>query len=971
VGPSKLILLSPLQGWSAPLAEAPDAVFAGQMMGDGVAIDPIGGVLHAPCDGILVVVPTSKHAVTLRADNGAEILLHVGIDTVGLGGEGFELHVREGQRVRAGDRLISFDLDLLARRAKSLLTPVIVTDTMGFSISRRSQNCSLQVGDFLMEILQTADISHAGTVDSHDIGPAPDAGAAVAQGGVGGTRTGVTAASDAAVPSVPGHAVERSVLVLLEHGIHARPAASLAAALKGLAADVNVVFGARKANAKSPVGLMALGVRKGDEILVRAAGVDADAAIAALERAIAGGAVVGGSPPHGAGVGTGVGAVNGGASRPNVAGSGAASGGTPRVAGTGEAAPAQGGGARAVAVGPATGTGAASGGAPNVAGTATAGEPAAAGVGLGAGGPTPVGVAPARADAVPLPDKTLKGVVASRGLGVGLAFQFARSTIEVAEAGAGAARENTEFDRAREAVRADLERTVSSGNGAAREIAEAHLGLVDDPDLVEGARRLIESGKSAGYAWRAVLRDGVEALRALSDPRMAERADDLLDLESRVLSALSGHTAAGPELPAESILIANELLPSQLVALDGSKLAGICLAAGGATSHVAIIAAAMDIPTLVATGPAALTVATGTPVVLDAEGGWLYIDPARVHIELARTQLAEKRARRAAEQQAAQRECRTADGARIEVFANVGSEAEAHAAVRNGAEGSGLLRTEFLFLDRVAPPDEAEQLEKYQQIARALDGRPLTIRTLDIGGDKPIPYLPLPHEDNPALGLRGVRTSLWRPDLLRIQLRAILRVRPVGACRILLPMITDPGEIRAVRLMIDDLRKEVGYREPIALGAMIETPASAVMADRIAREVDFLSVGTNDLTQYTLAMDRGHPELAARLDALHPAVLRLIAKTVEAARVHGRTVAVCGGLASDPVAVPVLIGLGVHELSMVPAVIPQLKALISTLSVDECTALATHALERETAEAVRALTLRTVSGLDATGRARE
>jgi phosphoenolpyruvate-protein phosphotransferase len=865
VGPSKLILLSPLQGWSAPLAEAPDAVFAGQMMGDGVAIDPTGASLHAPCHGTLVVVPTSKHAVTLRADNGAEILLHIGIDTVALGGEGFELHVREGQRVRAGDLLVSFDLDLLARRAKSLLTPVILTDTMGFSISRRSENCSLQVGDFLMEILQTADIAHAGATEPRGI--------------------------------APGHgAVERSLLVLLEHGIHARPAASLAAAVKSLAADVSVVFGARKANAKSPVGLMSLGVRKGDRIVIQAAGADAEAAIAAVERAIGGGAGAGGG--------------------------GAASG---------------------------------------------------AGIGTG---PTAAGAALSRGGAAPQPDRTLKGVVASRGLGVGLAFQFARAAIDVVEAGAGVTRERAEFDRARETVRADLERTVTSGNDAAREIAEAHLGLVDDPDLVEGARRLIESGKSAGYAWRAVLRDGIEALRALNDPRMAERADDLLDLESRVLSALSGLMSAGPELPAESILFASELLPSQLVALDGSKLAGICLAAGGATSHVSIIAAAMDIPTLVATGPAALHVATGTPVVLDAEGGWLYIDPPRMHIELARSRLAERRARRAAEQQAAQRECRTADGMRIEVFANVGSEAEAHAAVRNGAEGSGLLRTEFLFLDRVAPPDEAEQLEKYQQIASALGGRPLTIRTLDIGGDKPIPYLPLPHEDNPALGLRGVRTSLWRPDLLRIQLRAILRVRPAGICRILLPMVTDPGEIRAVRLMLDELggeesRDPTSHREPIALGAMIETPASAVMADRIAREADFLSVGTNDLTQYTLAMDRGHPELAARLDALHPAVLRLIAKTVEAAKVHGRTVAVCGGLASDPVAVPVLIGLGVHELSTVTAVIPQLKALIATLSVDDCTALATQALERETAEAVRALTLRTVSGLDATGRARE
>jgi len=884
----------------------------------------------------------------LRADNGAEILLHIGIDTVALGGEGFELHVREGQRVRAGELLVSFDLELLARRAKSLLTPVILTDTMGFSIPRRSENCSLQVGDFLMEILPTADIAQAGVIEPGGVATELDAGAAVAQGGVGGTRAGVTAAPDAVIAAAPGHGVaERSVLVLLEHGIHARPAASIAAVAKSLAADVSVVFGARKANAKSPVGLMSLGVRKGDQIVIQAAGPDAGAAIAALERAIAGGTAAGGTA-----AGAGVGA---------------------RVAASGNSASPR---------------GAASG----------------AGIATGASGPATPGAASARDGTAPQPGKTLKGVVASRGLGVGLAFQFARATIDVVEAGSGVAQESAELARARDTVRADLARTVSSGNVAAREISEAHLGLIDDPDLVEGARRLIESGKSAGYAWRAVLRDGIEALRALNDPRMAERADDLLDLESRVLSALSGHTPAGlsppaqspappaqspappaqspappaqsPAPPAQFILFANELLPSQLVALDGANLAGICLAAGGATSHVSIIAAAMDIPTLVATGPAALHVATGTPVVLDAEGGWLYIDPPRMHIELARSQLAEKRAKRAAEQQAAQRECRTADGARIEVFANVGSEAEAHAAVRNGAEGSGLLRTEFLFLDRVAPPDEAEQLEKYQQIASALGGRPLTIRTLDIGGDKPIPYLPLPPEDNPALGLRGVRTSLWRPDLLRIQLRAIVRVRPAGICRILLPMITDPGEIRAVRQMLDEIREEEGqeptsHRGPIALGAMIETPASAVMADRIAREADFLSVGTNDLTQYTLAMDRGHPELAARLDALHPAVLRLIAKTVEAAKVHGRTVAVCGGLASDPVAVPVLIGLGVHELSTVTAVIPQLKALIATLSVDDCTALARHALERETAEAVRALTLRTVSGLDAAGRSRE
>jgi phosphoenolpyruvate-protein kinase (PTS system EI component) len=329
-----------------------------------------------------------------------------------------------------------------------------------------------------------------------------------------------------------------------------------------------------------------------------------------------------------------------------------------------------------------------------------------------------------------------------------------------------------------------------------------------------------------------------------------------------------------------------------------------------------------------------------------------------VHIELARSQLAEKRARRVAEQLAAQRECRTADGTRIEVFANVGSEAEAHTALRNGAEGSGLLRTEFLFLERTAPPDEVEQLEQYQQIAHALEGRPLTIRTLDIGGDKPIPYLPLPHEENPALGLRGVRTSLANPALLETQLRAILGVRPPGQCRILLPMITEASEVTSVRQLLEKICAEVGVRRTPALGVMVETPASAVLADRLLAVADFLSIGTNDLTQYTLAMDRGHPQLAARLDAMHPAVLYLIDAAARAAAGRGRLVAVCGGLASEPLAAALLVGLGVHELSAVGAVIPQLKACLSRVTVAQCRMLARAALAAPDAMEVRALARR-------------
>jgi phosphocarrier protein FPr/phosphocarrier protein len=662
----------------------------------------------------------------------------------------------------------------------------------------------------------------------------------------------------------------RRVRVALEHGIHARPAAQIVNALKGLAAQASLVAQGRSANARSTVALMKLGVRKGDEVEVHAAGEDAASAITAIATLLAARSV---QPTE--------------VSKPTPV--------TPQAA---------------------------------------------------------ADTADVRAGAA------LPGVIASRGLAVGHAARLAVREIEVTQVGAGVAPETAQLDRARAQVRARLEAARASASGTAREIVEAHLELLDDPELTEKALALIVAGSSAGHSWRQAIRGSIEALRSLGDPRMAERVDDLLDLERQVLLSLSGNAgAAAQELPPDSILIAEELLPSQFVALDASRLAGIGLAAGGATSHVAILAGALGIPALVALGPAVRRIGEGTPLLLDADAGLLHVDPGADRLNATRRQLERRAARGAAEREAAQQDCYTADGLRIEVFANIGSLAEAQAAARNGAEGCGLLRTEFLFLERETPPSEAEQQAEYQQLAAALAGKPLTVRTLDIGGDKPIPYLPLPAEENPALGLRGVRTSLWRPDLLRQQLRAILGVRPYGQCRILLPMITDVAEIRSVRAMVEEARAEIGRHEPIELGVMIETPASALLAESIAVEADFFSIGTNDLTQYTLAMDRGHPELAARLDALHPAVLRLIAHTAEAAQRCKRMVAVCGGLASDPVAAPILIGLGVRELSAVPSVIPRLKALIRKLTLADCTGIARQALARSTAEAVRALAL--------------
>jgi len=327
-------------------------------------------------------------------------------------------------------------------------------------------------------------------------------------------------------------------------------------------------------------------------------------------------------------------------------------------------------------------------------------------------------------------------------------------------------------------------------------------------------------------------------------------------------------------------------------------------------------------------------------------------------LEAARARVASGRRQQLAARAAAQDNCVTRDGQRIRVYANVGSRADALAAVANGAEGCGLLRTEFLFIDRDTAPDEQEQLRSYEAIATALDGRPLVLRLMDVGGDKPLRYLPLPPEDNPALGLRGVRTSLAYPGLLRTQLRAALRVAPADVVELLIPMVTDRDEVRQVRALIDELCRELGRRNDVRLGVMIETPAAAVSASRLLRDVDFLSIGSNDLTQYTLAMDRGHAALAARADALHPGVLRLIAATGSAGAESGRLVAVCGAVAADPAAVPVLIGLGIGELSVVPAAIPQIKEQIRSLRLDSCKELAASCLQLDTATEVRAAVAR-------------
>jgi multiphosphoryl transfer protein len=811
-------ITSPMAGWVIPLDAVPDPVFAERMLGDGLAIDPAEGLVRAPAAGTILSVHAARHAVTIEAEGGAVLLIHVGLETVALAGEGFDAKVAAGDRVAAGDVLLSFDLDGVGRRAKSLITPVIVTNGDAFAIADRAGEGMIAAGASLLTLIAKTECI-----------------AAEAQG---------------------GPTIERALVVPLRHGIHARPAARLAECARGFDAALTLVAeDERTASLTSPVAMLALALSHGARVTLRATGSQAEAAVAAVAALI--------------------------------------------ESGMGEGAPI-------------------------------------------------VEAAPAMiAAAMP---SMLRGVSAAPGIASGIAWRPPVIRFDLVRQGKGIKEERASLQTALDAVRADLLQS-SEGGASGASIAEAHLAFLDDSALLEEAGRRTAAGDSAGFAWQAAVDGFARQLGASGDRRFAERVDDLRDLSTRVLAALSG-TVIALDPPEGAILAATDVLPSQLMALAGKSLAGIAAGGGGPTSHAAIIAAGMGLPMVAALGTDIERIAPGTPLLLDAEAATLTIDPSPTLLAERRA-AAERAARfRAAAEVRAHDHAVTRDGTRIEVVANLGSLADAKAAVTAGAEGCGLLRTEFIFLDRATPPDEDEQHGIYQSIADALEGRPLIVRTMDIGADKPAPWLPMATEENPALGLRGVRIGLVRREILASQLRALLRVD--GDVRIMLPMIVDAGELAAVRAMLEAEATALGRSAP-PLGVMVETPSAALLAESLAREAAFLSIGSNDLSQYALAMDRGNPAVAGQLDALHPAVLRLIASTAAGGARHDRWTGVCGGIAADPVAVPLLVGLGVTELSVPPKMVAVIKAHVRALDHDACRALAEQALSADHAGAVRDL----------------
>lgn len=555
----------------------------------------------------------------------------------------------------------------------------------------------------------------------------------------------------------------------------------------------------------------------------------------------------------------------------------------------------------------------------------------------------------------------LTGVAASAGVAIGPAHRLGGVFAAPPDREAHSADDETRaLDDALIGARAAIEHdrdTVAARAGAAdAAIFDAHLALLDDDALLDPARAAIAEGATAERAWYEAAQQVGALYRNLEEPLLQERAADVLDVGRRVVTAITG-AGSGARAAASGIVVADELTPADAAGLDPEQVLAIVTARGSTTAHAAILARALGLPAVVGLGPEVLAVADGTTLLLDGEAGTVMVNPPADLVSDAQERRARTEERRAAARARAHEPAVTRDGERIEVFANLGTGSDAAHAVELGAEGVGLLRTEFLFLGRDELPGEDEQAQTLREIAQALGGRPLIVRTLDAGADKPLPALPMPPEDNPFLGVRGIRLALARPEVLATQFRAILRVAAEYPVRTMLPMVSTLAEISAAGEILDAARRDTGIDAPMELGIMVEVPAAALAAERLAAHVDFFSVGTNDLTQYTMAAERGDARLAPLLAGPQPAVLRLVQATVAGATAHGRWVGVCGELAGDPAAAVLLAGLGVTELSMAAALVPEAKAALREVALADARAAAQAALEADDADAARGLAL--------------
>lgn len=559
----------------------------------------------------------------------------------------------------------------------------------------------------------------------------------------------------------------------------------------------------------------------------------------------------------------------------------------------------------------------------------------------------------------------LKGIPAAPGLAHGKTvivseLELEIPNYEISDSGDEIQRMMAAIEKAQQQLIEIKEEVEARSEKNEAEIFEAHRMILEDVALIDRAKKSINEGTNAEKAWMDAIEFFAQMMEQIPDETLASRALDIRDVGRRVLGLMLGISAGRSALTEPSIIVGDDLTPSDTVSLDKDLVLGFITARGGPTSHAAILAKAFGLPAVVGLGEAILELPEGTLVLVNGEKGEVVIEPNEAEVKDFEKREQVVKSKLAKARKAAQAPGMTADGERVEIVANIGGVVDAPLAIKNGAEGVGLFRTEFLYLDRKSLPTEAEQIEAYVAVFEHYHDMPVVVRTLDIGGDKTIPYLDLPTELNPFLGWRGVRMLDGAEDIFKEQFRSLLQAAGITGAdlRIMVPMVSGIAEIRAAKSVMEKMRAELESEdkpvpEKVQFGIMVEVPSAALLADKLAKEVDFFSIGTNDLTQYTLAVDRTNHKVAYLADPLNPAVLRLIKKTIDAAHAEGKWVGLCGELAGQPLAAPILLGLGLDEFSMSPALIPEIKHVMRKLHRKECADFANKVLDKVDHEEVR------------------
>lgn len=557
-----------------------------------------------------------------------------------------------------------------------------------------------------------------------------------------------------------------------------------------------------------------------------------------------------------------------------------------------------------------------------------------------------------------------KGIAGSEGIGIGKVVLIEEHDLTVEK------KSVTDTDAELKRLQDAIEKFVSITNEMADKMAKTvgeqdadilrgHIIMLQDPMIEEQISALMISEKiSAEMALEQVLDQTAEMFAAVPDELIQQRATDLMDIKSRMLKILMGIEEVDiSQVPENTVLVARDLTPSMTAGINPANIAGILTEVGGRTSHSAILARAMEIPAVLSIEGICGIVKNGDTVVLDGSKGEAIVNPDEATVKEFEKKFADYAAEKELLKAYKGKPSQTKDGVKVELVSNIGKPEDADKVVECDGEGIGLFRTEFLFMDRDSVPTEEEQFEAYKKVAETMKGKPVIIRTLDIGGDKAIPYLGLETEENPFLGFRAIRFCLKRRDIYEVQLRALLRASAFGDIKIMVPLVTGVDELRAVKVILEDIKRQldkdgIAYNKDVKVGVMMETPAACMMADALAKEADFFSIGTNDLTGYTMAVDRGNAKVAYLYSTYNPAVLRAIKRIIECGKAEGIMVGMCGEAAADPKLIPLLLAFGLDEFSVSATSVLKTRKTISDCSIDECKALAEKVMKCVTEEEV-------------------